>query len=85
MGFELNAHGQPTLFIDPNFRSSILSTSADDFPLETRVGDYSEFSYFLLKNISNSKEGYEWPAVFDGMCLESSTVSNKIVSYFGLE
>ena len=79
MGYELNAHGLDTFFIDPGYRCTFLPNQGNHVIDKMRIKSYDEFAHVIdevvcqgIKYTSNS-ESASW-------CEESSEVSRKIFS-----
>lgn len=77
MGYELNAHGLDTFFIDPGYRCTFLPNKGNDVIDKMRITSYDDFARAIdevvshgRKFISNS-ESLAW-------AMESSEVSRKI-------
>ena len=77
MGYELNAHGLDTFFVDPGYRCTFLPSKGNDVIDKMRITSYDDFARAIdevliddRKFISNS-ESSAW-------IMESSDVSKKI-------
>ena len=77
MGYELNAHGLDTFFVDPGYRCTFLPNKGNDVIDKMRIASYDNFARAIdeviidgRKFISNS-ESLAWT-------MESSEVSRKI-------
>ena len=82
MGYELNAHGLPTFFIDPGGRCSFLPIKECDYIDKMRVESYDSFCLLMDKVLSKGEDVSAMRDVSSMWCLESSEVSDRIHSYF---
>ncbi|MDC3293786.1 hypothetical protein OAW18_05765 [Alphaproteobacteria bacterium] len=78
MGYELNAHGIPTIFVDPGFRCSFLpDKGVYSYIDDIRVTSYGQFSEIISKVVDQLNPLL--PEIFyDGLCIDSSSVARKI-------
>lgn len=83
MGYELNAHGLDTFFVDPGYRSTFLPNKGNDVIDKMRITSYDNFARAIdevvihnRKFISNS-ESLAWT-------MESSEVSKKIFNILNI-
>jgi len=79
MGYELNAHGLKTYFIDPDYRCSFLPLKGQEHIDSLRITSFADFQS-LVDKINNGKVFGEKLSYFDSSlwCLESSNVSGLI-------
>jgi hypothetical protein len=82
MGYELNAHNIPTLFIDPGYRCSFLPEKGRDYVDKMRVNTYNDLHLLTNEIIAGNNDQSITQVNSDMWCLESSEVSNKIYGYF---
>jgi hypothetical protein len=82
MGYELNAHGLRTFFIDPGNRCNFLPDIDDDLLGRLRVGTYDVFRDSILEVLETPKLKRSWGINPGDMCLESSTASTLIHDAF---
>ena len=82
MGYELNAHGLPTLFVDPGFRCAFLPETGLDYIDNLRIDTYNKFKLIAGDIIENKNINNLTKNNCENFCLESSTVSNRIKKYF---
>jgi hypothetical protein len=75
MGYELNAHGMPTIFLDPGYRCTTLPDRDDNLLDGIRVTSYEAFRDAVHSVLDGDKE---WLGNSDDLCLNSSTVSERI-------
>jgi hypothetical protein len=78
MGYELNAHNIPTLFIDPGSRCSFLPEKRCDYIDKMRVDSYDALRLLINNIVDKDKVEYDMCENSDLWCLDSSEVSNKI-------
>ena len=83
MGYELNAHGLDTFFVDPGYRCTFLPNKGNDVIDKMRITSYDDFARIIdevvidgRKFISNS-ESLTWT-------MESSEVSKKIFNILNI-
>ncbi len=82
MGYELNAHNLPTLFVDPGSRCAFLPEKGSDYIDNLRLDTYDKFKLIAEDIIDNKKIKNLEKNSSENFCLESSTVSNRINTYF---
>jgi hypothetical protein len=82
MGYELNGHNLPSLFVDPNFRCSFLPDQDVDYLKNLRATTFSDFSKSIKEIMSNPMSSFFWKGNKVDLCLESSNVSDRIYHYF---
>ena len=75
MGYELSAHGMPTIFLDPGYRCTTLPDRDDNLLDGIRVASYEAFRDTVLSVLDGAKG---WLGNSDDLCLNSSTVSERI-------
>jgi len=81
MGYELNAHGVPTFFLDPGYRCTILTDGNEQLLKGLRVASYEAFSDMVLNVLNNSDTGKTLSLNnSDDLCLNSAEVSRRIYS-----
>jgi hypothetical protein len=81
MGYELNAHNLPALFIDPGYRCAFLPEKEIDNLGALRITSYKKFDESINK-ILTSQDFINYPAERKSdLCIESSITSNKIFDY----
>jgi len=78
MGYELNAHGVPTLFIDPGYRCTILPDRGDALLNRLRTASYESFRDALLSFLNGYSVEKFWSGNPDDLCLNSTNVSERI-------
>lgn len=78
MGYEMTAHGVPTFFIDPGYRNTFLPDPDDNLIKGLRVTSYGSFCDALLDVLDDSNVKKGWHGKLDDLCLNSSTVSDRI-------
>ena len=77
MGYELNAHGLDTFFIDPGYRCTFLPNKGNDVIDKMRITSYDDFACAIDEVVSHGRkfisksESLAW-------AMESSEVSKKI-------
>jgi hypothetical protein len=76
MGYELNAHGIPTFFLDPGYRCTTLPDRDDNLLDGIRMASYETFRDAVLSVLDGAKE--VWLGHSDDLCLNSSAVSERI-------
>jgi hypothetical protein len=82
MGYELNAHKLPTFFIDPGLRCTFLPDKDHDLLGRLRVDTYEVFRDSILEIMEGPKPQSGWINNPKDLCLESSTVSNRMYDAF---
>lgn len=80
MGYELKAHGLPTLFFDPGGRCPLLPFPDDPLLSPYRIFNYKEFCDKAIKLLSGQSLNGEVSTAND-LCLNSREVSNNIYSW----
>ncbi|MDB3897593.1 hypothetical protein N9327_00240 [Candidatus Pelagibacter sp.] len=81
MAHELNGHGLPTFFIDPEYRSSFLPDKGTKYIDNMRIDNYDSLN-LLTKEIIDKKKLENIIIENSNMwCLKSFDVSNKIYNY----
>lgn len=80
IGYELIAHGIPTLFLDPGRRNSQFLPD-NDLIEHWRVSTYEEFSV-KIKNLLLEKDFGQSKTKVDDLCLNSQHVSERIHAWF---
>ena len=81
MGYELNAHGLPTLFLDPEGRCNILPDPDEQLLGPIHVTTYEAFRDALLDILEKGKKSFVKLKNTDALCLESSKVSERIFAF----
>ena len=82
MAHELNGHGLPTFFIDPEHRSSFLPDKGTKYFDNMRIDNYDSLN-LLTKEIIDKKKLEDIVIKNTNMwCLKSFDVSNRIFNYF---
>jgi len=82
MAYELNGHGLPTFFIDPEYRSSFLPDKGVKYFDKMRIDSYESFNLLIKEMIDNKKFESKVIENNDSWCLKSFDVSKKIFNYF---
>ena len=75
MGYELNAHGLPALFLDPNYRCTFIPDRDDDLLDGARVASYESFRDAAISVLKGNKV---WLGNSEDLCLNSNNTSEKI-------
>jgi hypothetical protein len=79
MGYELNAHGIPAFFFDPDCRCTILPDRDDKLLEGLSIVSYEDFRDSLIGVLDSIDINRRcWLGNPDDLCLDSSTVSDKI-------
>ena len=81
MGYELNAHGLPTYFVDPGFRCIFLPRRGDSCIENMRISTYDSFKSVINSYISKDNKKFQI-INSDEICLNSSNVSRNIYNFF---
>ena len=81
MGYELNAHNIPTLFIDPGNRCMFLPEKGLNYLDKMRVESYESFQDSVKNLIEKTNKEKIFLDEFRNLCLESSQVSNNIFNF----
>jgi len=79
MGYELNAHGIPTLFLDPGGRGQILPDPEENLVEPVRMKSYEEMETVLSKLLNG--ENVLADLNTEKLCLNSARVSEKIIGH----
>ena len=80
-GYELNAHGLPTLFLDPGGRCKMLPDPDEQLLGPIHVTTYEDFRYALLDILEKGNKSFVRVKNTDALCLESSKVSERIFDF----
>lgn len=75
MGYELNAHGIPTFFLDPGYRCTFIPDPDDNLLDGVRIASYESFRDAVLSVIEGNKV---WFGNVDDLCFNSANVSERI-------
>lgn len=81
MGYELIAHGLPTLFLDPGCRSALLPGQDSPVLSSWRVTTYEDFRGRINEMLSRDDIEYNGSKP-DDLCLNSENVSERIHEWF---
>lgn len=78
LGYELNAHGMPTFFLDHGYRCTTLPDRDDKLLDGLRFASYEGLRDALLGVLDNPNAGRPWLGNPDDLCLSSSSVSERM-------
>ena len=81
MGYELNAHGVPVLFLDPGGRCTILPNAEEALLGPLHVTDFDSMRRRLRKLLQGDGDLSAWLRDPESLCMHSSGVSKRIHHY----
>ncbi len=82
MGYELNAHGLPTLFLDPGARCQILPDPDENLVEPIRMKTYTEMETVLNQLLQGQDALVDLRT--EKLCLNSERVSEQIVNHMNI-
>lgn len=82
MGYELNAHGLPTFFIDPGSRCSYLPLKGCDYIDDKKVSSYDDLVTLMSDIVDRGNLPKITQEISDSFCLSSSDASDRIYNFF---
>ena len=82
MGYELNAHGLPTFFVDPGSRCIFLPKKGFSCIEDLRVDSYDSLTKGIYEILGKDKFKNFLNPNSNELCLDSSNVSEKIYNFF---
>ena len=83
MGYEMNAHGVPTFFIDQGNRNTFLyDLRKIELFNAIRVSSYDSYRSALIRVLKNTNRSRGTQNKFDSLCVDSSEASNSIYNTF---
>lgn len=81
MGYELNAHGVPVLFLDPGGRCTILPNAEEGLLGPLHVTDFDSMRRRLRKLLQGNGDLLAWLSDPESLCMRCSGVSKRIHDY----
>ena len=82
MGYELNAHGLTTFFIDPGSRCSYLPLKGCDYIDDKKVSSYDDLVTLMSDIVDRGNLPKITQEISDSFCLSSSDASDRIYNFF---